>query len=263
MKTTFAYSPAGRTLFAVAWGFVLAGTLAAQTPASIFDEDPIALSPPLIPDRFEGFNRAVFKFNDGLYAVTLRPLSKGYAKVVPRPVRRGVSTFFHNLGFPIRFAGNLLEGKPGNAAVETGRFLVNTLTSLGFVATADEITQLQERRSDLGQAFGTWGFGHGSFLILPLLGPTSIRDGIGQGLSGHYLDPVHYLSEWEYRTVTNGVRLTNESPELIQSYDNLKAAALDPYIALRDAYSARRANRSLSTTELPAVPAATSTISEP
>lgn len=263
MRSTLEGIRAGRVWFAFALSIALTGTLAAQAPASIFDEDPTALAPPVIPDRLEGFNRAVFKFNDGLYAVTLRPLSKGYARVVPRPVRRGVSTFFHNLAFPIRFTGNLLEGKPDNAAVETGRFLVNTLTSLGFVATADEIPQLQERRSDLGQAFGTWGFGHGSFLILPLLGPTSIRDGIGQGLSGLYLDPVHYLSEWEYRAVTNGVRLTNESPELMQSYDNLKAAALDPYIALRDAYSARRANRSLSDTELPAVPAATSTVPEP
>jgi phospholipid-binding lipoprotein MlaA len=254
---------AGRAWFALALCLGLLGQLNAQTPDSIFEEDPATYSGPQIADPLEGFNRAMFKFNDGVYRVTLRPLSKGYVKVVPRPVRRGLGNFFHNLGFPVRFAGNVLEGKPKGAAVETGRFLINTLTSLGFAVTADEIPSLKETRSDLGQAFGTWGFGHGSFLVLPVVGPSSIRDGIGQALSGFYLDPVHYLSEWEYRAVTNGVRISNESPELMQAYDQLKSAALDPYIALRDAYSARRANRTISDTELPAVPAATSTVSQP
>lgn len=244
-------------------GWALAATLPAQSQQSIFDEDPAASTPPPIPDRVEGFNRAVFKFNDGLYKVTLRPLSKGYAKVVPAPLRRGFGTFFHNLEFPIRFVGNILEGKPGGAVVETGRFVMNTVTSLGFVATADEIPALKERSSDLGRAFGTWGLGHGTYLILPLLGPTSLRDGIGQGLSGYFLDPVHYVQGWKYRAEINAFRITNESPELIASYDQLKAAAIDPYVALRDAYSSRRSLRHAEKPESPAIPAAASTITPP
>ena len=253
-----------RTAFAViAVIFGVSTNLCAQTPQSIFEEDPAAQTPPPIPDRMEGFNRAVFRFNDGLYKVTLRPLAKGYVKVVPAPLRRGFSAFFHNIEFPIRFVGNILEGKPGAAGVETGRFVMNTITSLGFVATADDVPQLKERPSDLGRAFGTWGVGHGTYLVLPLLGPTSLRDGTGQLLSGYFLDPIHYVQGWEYRAEINAFRITNESPGLMDSYDQLKSAAIDPYVALRDAYSSRRSLRRVEKAESPAIPAAASTITPP
>src|SRR5687768_13930330 len=90
---------------------------AASSP-SIFDEDPATLTPPRIPDKIEGLNRAIFNFNDAFYKVTLRPLAKGYAAVVPAPVRRGVGRFFHNLAFPTRFVGNVLEGKVNDAGIE-------------------------------------------------------------------------------------------------------------------------------------------------
>src|SRR6185503_11206799 len=114
-----------------------------------------------IPDKIEGLNRAIFKFNDAFYKVTLRPLSKGYSAVVPAPVRRGIGRFFHNLAFPTRFVGNVLEGKLPDAGTELERFVVNTVTSVGFLATADSISGLKEKPSDLGHAFGSWGLGHG------------------------------------------------------------------------------------------------------
>ncbi len=226
------------------------------TPPSIFDEDPATLTPPPIPDRIESFNRALFKFNDGLYAVTLRPVSKGYKAVVPAPVRRGIGRFFHNLAFPTRFVGNLLEGRFKDAVSETGRFVVNTVSSLGFLTVADKFPALQEKPSDLGLAFGTWGIGHGTYLVLPLLGPASLRDGVGLGLSGYFLDPVQYLPEWEYRAVGTGVRIVNQSPEQMQAYGQLKAAAVDPYVALRDAYSSRRSRRIVNETQVPVAPTA-------
>lgn len=265
MRTTAA---ALRTCRALVGTLALAAAIAAsplpgQAPASIFDEDPAALLPPRIPDRIEGFNRAMFKFNDGLYAVTLRPISKGYAAIVPRPVRRGIGRFFHNLAFPTRFVGNVLEGRIREAGVETGRFVVNTVTSLGFASTADKISGLQEKPSDLGQAFGTWGIGHGTYLILPLLGPSSLRDGVGMGLSGYFLNPVHYVEEWEVRTGALVLTVVNESPELMKNYEQLKAAAIDPYAALRDAYSARRSRRFTSESLVPVVPAAAATTPPP
>lgn len=235
---------------------------AATTP-SIFDEDPATLTAPRIPDKIEGFNRALFKFNDGLYAVTLRPIGKGYKAVIPAPVRRGIGRFFHNLAFPTRFVGNVLEGRLKDAGTETGRFLVNTVTSLGFLATADRIPALQEKPSDLGLAFGTWGIGHGTYLILPLLGPASLRDGVGLGLSGYFLDPVHYLPEWEYRAAATGADVVNQSPEQMQAYDQLKAAAVDPYVALRDAYSSRRSRRIGSEAQVPVIPPATAMLPAP
>jgi phospholipid-binding lipoprotein MlaA len=239
------------------------GGAPAATAPSIFDEDPATLTPPRIPDKIEGVNRAIFKFNDGLYAVTLRPIGKGYKAVVPAPVRRGVGRFFHNLAFPTRFVGNVLEGRLKDAGTETGRFLVNTVSSLGFLTTADKFPALKEKPSDLGLAFGTWGIGHGTYLVLPLLGPASVRDGVGLGLSGYFLDPVHYLPEWEYRAAATGVTIVNQSPEQMQMYDQLKAAAVDPYVALRDAYSSQRSRRIVNEAQVPVIPPAAAVLPTP
>jgi phospholipid-binding lipoprotein MlaA len=237
-------------LLGISPGYAQSATPAEPAPApgaatksvSIFDEEPAVVAAHPIPDKIEGFNRDIFEFNDGFYRVILRPLSKGYSSVLPRPVRRGIEHFFHNLGFPTRFVGNVLEGRFKDAGVETGRFFVNTVTSLGFVATADQYPDLQERPSDLGLAFGSWGIGHGTYLVLPLLGPSSIRDGIGLGLTGFFLDPVHYLRRWEYRYGASALMIVNEAPDQLRAYDQLKAAAVDPYVALRDAYASERAN---------------------
>jgi phospholipid-binding lipoprotein MlaA len=227
---------------------------AATKSASIFDEEPATIAAHPIPDKIEGFNRDIFKFNDGFYRIILRPLSSGYSAVLPRPIRRGIEHFFHNLGFPTRFVGNVLEGQLRNAGVETERFVINTVSSLGFVATADQFPKLQERPSDLGLAFGTWGIGHGTYLVLPLLGPSSIRDGVGLGLSGYFLDPVHYLRHWEYRYGATALMIVNESPDQLRAYDQLKAAAVDPYVALRDAYASERANHGANDLGAPVAP---------
>jgi phospholipid-binding lipoprotein MlaA len=216
---------------------------AATKSASIYDEEPATLAAHPIPDKIEGFNRGMFRFNDGFYRVVLRPVSAGYTAVVPRPLRRGIGHFFHNLGFPTRFVGNVLEGHFEGAGVETERFLVNTVTSLGFVATADRCPGLRERPSDIGLAFASWGIGHGTYLVLPLLGPSSLRDGIGLGITGFFLDPVHYIQPWEIRYGASALLIINESPDQLRAYDQLKAAAVDPYVALRDAYASQRANR--------------------
>jgi phospholipid-binding lipoprotein MlaA len=233
---------------------------AGETDNSIYDEDPSATVAPRIPDKIEGFNRAMFKFNDGAYHYVLRPIAHGYAAVVPVPIRRGFGRFFHNLAFPTRFVGNVLEGRFGNAGVETERFVVNTVTSLGFASTADHIHGLQERPSDLGLAFGTWGIGHGTYLVLPILGPSSVRDGIGQGLSGYFLDPIYYIPKWKVRTGAEAFQVVNESPDLMDQYDALKAGAIDPYVALRDAYSSRRARRISNDAQTPVIPAATGAV---
>ncbi|HEY9156080.1 MAG TPA: VacJ family lipoprotein [Opitutaceae bacterium] len=257
------------TLHAQAPGTAPAGESAQTPPAnsgattsdnSIYDEDPAATVAPRIPDKIEGFNRAMFKFNDGAYHYVLRPIAHGYATVVPSPIRHGFGHFFHNLAFPTRFVGNVLEGRFSDAGVETGRFVVNTVTSLGFAATADHIHGMQERPSDLGLAFGTWGIGHGTYLVLPILGPSSVRDGVGLGLSGYFLDPIYYIPKWKVRTGAEVFQVVNESPDLMDQYDALKAGAIDPYVALRDAYSSRRAHRISNDTQTPVIPAATGAV---
>jgi phospholipid-binding lipoprotein MlaA len=210
---------------------------------SIFDEEPATVAAHPIPDKIEGFNRAIFKFNDGLYRVVLRPVSKAYGTVVPADARHGLGHFFHNLGFPTRFVGNVLEGRFQDAGIETGRFVINTVATLGFGLPADGIKGMQERPSDLGQAFGSWGIGHGTYIVIPLLGPSSVRDGVGLGLSGYFLDPIHYIDQWYYRYGAETLLVVNESPDLLKAYDQLIAASVDPYVALRDAYASQRAHR--------------------
>lgn len=217
---------------------------AAQVPESILNEEPAANTTPPIPDRIERFNRAVFKFNDGFYRVAWRPLAHGYTAVVPRPARRGLGNFFRNLGFPVRLAGNLLEGHGRGALKETGRFFVNTTVGVaGFIAVADRMPALKVPETDLGQAVATWGVGHGTYLVLPIIGPSSLRDGIGDIVSGLYLDPVQYLHDWEYRTAAAGANVVNQSPAAMHTYDSLTDAAIDPYVALRDAFASRRAQQ--------------------
>src|SRR5882724_7521088 len=214
---TFAFLAA---LTVAAW---LTPRLAAQVPDSILDEDPAVLTAPRIPDKIEGINRFVFKINDVVYRYAFHPLGRGYAFVVPRPLRRGISNFFRNLAYPTRFVGNVLEGHPKGAWKETERFVVNTLIGFGgFDTVADRMPALVGvPPSDLGQAFGTWGVGHGTYLVLPLLGPSSLRDGAGDIVSGLYLAPVQYLNEWEYRTAASGLNFVNSTPELMDTYENL------------------------------------------
>ncbi len=240
---------------------------AASSPAStgsadssIYDEDPRSTVAPRIPDKIESLNRAIFKFNDGAYHYVLRPIAHGYAAVVPVPLRHSFGRFFHNLAFPTRFVGNVLEGRFSDAGVETGRFVVNTVTSLGFAATADHIHGMQERPSDLGLAFASWGIGHGTYIVIPILGPSSLRDGVGLGLSGYFLDPIYYVPKWKVRTGVEVFQIVNESPDLMNQYDTLKAGAIDPYVSLRDAYSSLRARRISNDAQTPVIPAATGAV---
>lgn len=220
------------------------GYVRAQVPESILEEDPVTLTAPLIPDRIEGINRFIFKFNDGFYRFALRPISRGYSAVVPGSVRRGITNVFVNLGYPTRFVGNVLEGDPRGAWIETRRFVTNTVGGMGGIfAVANRDPKLNIPESDLGQAFASWGIGHGTYLVLPLLGPTSLRDGIGQGISGVYLSPIQYLNEWEQRTGASVLDVVNRSPDTMRAYDNLKEASIDPYSALRNAFAARRAQQ--------------------
>ena len=231
-----------------ALGLMVAGfsipSIMAQVPESILNEDPVKGSAPPIADHVEGLNRAIFKFNDGFYQVAFRPLSRGYATIVPQPVRKGIGNFFRNLEYPTRLVGNLLSGHPRAALKETGRFLVNTTFGIaGFVDEAANIPELAVPESDLGLAFASWGMDHGTYVVLPILGPSSLRDGIGEGISGWVLAPVQYLPEWEYKAIARGVDVVNRSPEAMQNYDTLKSAAVEPYAALRDAFASRRAQR--------------------
>ena len=134
-----------------------------------------------IADPFEGINRAIFRFNDLTYKEIFEPFTKGYVSVVPQPARKGIGNFFNNLEFPTRFAGSLLQLRFGRASQETGKFLVNTTAGFaGFMNVAPEFDGLNPPIEDVGQAFGAWGIDHGFYIVVPFIGPSSLRDFVGR-----------------------------------------------------------------------------------
>ena len=202
--------------------------------------------PPPVTDPLIRVNRSIFAFNECLYQIAVRPISRGYENAVPRVARRGLTNFFDNLRFPVRLVGSVLKGKFGRATRETGRFLANSTIGLGgFVRASDRIPALvPEPTDDLGQAFGFWGIGTGPYLILPLLGPSDVRDLLGR-VGDTALTPTmwrfdHYR-EWQVRLAVQSTDAVQSTPDLLSDYDTFKANALDPYLGVRDAYLAHRA----------------------
>jgi phospholipid-binding lipoprotein MlaA len=194
-----------------------------------------------IPDPLESVNRVMFRFNDKLYFWVLKPAAQGYKKVVPEAPRVGVKNFFSNLKFPIRFVSCLLQADFSGAATEFGRFAVNTIWGVGGLLdpASSEQLNIPKNDADLGQTLGVYGLGQGFYIVLPVLGPYSARDSIG--IAGdYYLYPVSYITPWYDRLAVSAYEVVNDTSLRIGDYEFLKEAAIDPYVALRDAYSQYR-----------------------
>ena len=190
-----------------------------------------------IADPLEPFNRAMFHFNDKLYFWALKPVAQGYNKVVPEPARVGVKNFFSNLGFPVRFVSRLLQADFKGAAEEFGRFAVNTLWGAGGFLDPASSQQLNipKKDADIGQTLGVYGLGQGFYIVWPFLGPSSARDSIG--IAGDFfLYPVSYISPWYDWLAVRAYEEVNDTSLSIGDYESFKEAAIDPYVALRDAY---------------------------
>jgi phospholipid-binding lipoprotein MlaA len=190
-----------------------------------------------IADPLEPFNRAMYQFNDRLYFWVLKPVAEGYGKVVPEAARVSVSNFFTNVAFPIRFVNCLLQANFEGAAAELGRFTVNTLWGVGGLldpASSKEIN-LAKQDEDFGQTLGTYGLGQGFFINWPLLGPSSPRDTVGL-VGDLFLTPSTYFSPWYAFAGIRAYGKVNDTSLKIGDYESLKEAAIDPYVAIRDAY---------------------------
>ena len=208
-----------------------------------------------IPDPLESFNRAMFVFNDKLYFWVLKPVAQGYKKVVPEAPRVGVKNFFHNLRFPIRFASSLLQADFSGAAAEFGRFAVNTVWGVGGLLDPASSKQLDipKKDADLGQTLGIYGLGQGFYIVWPILGPDSARDSIG--IAGDYfLYPVSYITPWYDGLAVRTYEEVNATSLRIGDYEFITEAAIDPYVAVRDAYSQYRRNKVEQGRGKPALP---------
>jgi phospholipid-binding lipoprotein MlaA len=193
-------------------------------------------------DPWEGFNRGVTSFNNAADAAVIKPVAKVYMKVVPSPVRTGVNNFFGNVGDIGVMFNNLLQGKINNAASDFGRLSMNT--TFGVFGLIDVASQLgiPKHDEDFGQTLGRWGIGSGAYLVLPLLGPSTLRDGIAT-IPSAYLNPITYVNDNTTRWSLIGLGTVNTRANLLKATNILEEAALDKYIFTRDAFLQRRLQR--------------------
>ncbi|MEW8043948.1 MAG: VacJ family lipoprotein [Candidatus Sedimenticola endophacoides] len=192
-------------------------------------------------DPLEGFNRAMYDFNDALDNALVKPLAKGYKAVMPAPVDKGISNFFGNLADVGSAINNLLQFKLQHAVSDVGRVLVNTTIGLlGFIDVASNMN-MEKRGEDFDQTLGTWGIGPGPYIVLPVLGPTS-----GRGIFGivvdWYIDPVRLVTPNRARNGLIALRAIDKRADLLGASRVLEEAALDPYSFTRDAYLQKRHN---------------------
>ncbi|MGW8284328.1 MAG: MlaA family lipoprotein [Candidatus Deferrimicrobiaceae bacterium] len=216
-----------------------------QPPETDFARDPFGEEspPPRLADPLEPLNRALFVFNDKAYYWVMKPVAQGYAAIVPETARVSVRNFFRNITMPVRFVNNLLQGKIRNSGIELLRFLINTTTGIGgLFDPAKNDWHIEPRDGDLGQTLGKYGLGHGFYLVLPFLGPSSLRDTVG--LAGDFfLNPVNYIDDDRVVIGAHVLNTENEVSLRIGEYEDLTKSALDPYVAVRDAYSQHRAKK--------------------
>ncbi|WP_372612890.1 VacJ family lipoprotein [Halomonas sp.] len=187
-------------------------------------------------DPWEGFNRKVFVFNDALDRAVLKPVARGYRFVTPSPVQTGVGNFFSNLGEPRTVLNSLLQGKPGNAAVATGRFLINTTLGIGGLwdfATHMAITGMEE---DFGQTLGVWGLDEGPYLVLPLFGPSTVRDTGGMPVDMATY-PTTYVEDDKIRYGLTALRIIDTRAGFLDQEALIQG---DRYSFIRDTWLQRR-----------------------
>ncbi len=193
------------------------------------------------PDPLEPFNRISYRFNDTLDKALMIPAAKGYQDVTPAPVRRSVGNFFANLRSPIVIANDLLQGKFRQGGSDTARLVVNS--TVGLLGLFDPATAmgLPRHRQDFGLTLGRWGIGPGPYLVLPLLGPSDVRDAIGFGVDDQ-LDP---LSQWQQDPAKYELRaldLVDTRARLLPA-SRIVQESVNPYVFMREGYLQQRRNR--------------------
>lgn len=196
-------------------------------------------------DPLEGVNRGVYKFNDVADKVVLKPVASAYKTVTPTPIRKGFNNFFNNLGAITTVINDLLQLKFANAFTDAGRFVINTTFGLaGFIDVAS-MDNIPNHREDFGQTLGYWGVGNGAYLVIPLLGPSTLRDATGFVIDRVTTDPItytHNIGEVRLHNQLRTAQLVDARTQLLDAGDLVDNASLDPYSFMRDAYLQSRAN---------------------
>ena len=188
-------------------------------------------------DPFERYNRAMYRFNRGLDKAVLRPAARGYVRIVPQPIRTGVHNFLSNLAYPRTLVNDALQGKLKDSGTDLARFSANTVLGLGFFDPATAMG-LDKHEEDFGQTLGRWGVASGPYLMLPLLGPSTVRDGLGR-LPDEYTTPRHYVKDSKVRWGLAALDVFDTRVGLLDS-EHLLEQSFDEYSFVRNAYLRRR-----------------------
>jgi phospholipid-binding lipoprotein MlaA len=215
-----------------------AGTLADSTIDEEFQPDDESTWDPLEP-----VNRGIFWVNDKLYFYALKPVARGYRAVVPEPGRKAVGNVFTNLSAPVRIVNNALQGKVIGTLDELTIFLANSIFGLGGIFDLHENSR-KPSPEDFGQTLGYYGIPAGPYLVLPLIGPRNLRDGVGMA-ADNLVDPLpspYYLKVHQYEVIAavTGEQINHLSLDK-DTYEAVVRESLDPYVTIRDAYMQYRA----------------------
>lgn len=198
-------------------------------------------SQPLKPDPrdpLERFNRSVYTLNEGLDRAIARPAARAYRKVTPSFVQTGVSNFWSNVNYPSTIVNQFLQGKPRAGFSDLARFLLNTVAGAGGLLDPATAAGLDRNDEDFGQTLGKWGVPAGPYLMLPVLGPSTIRDGTAK-LADRQVDPVGYVDDRAWRYGLDAFRLLDRRARLLPVTDTLQDV-YDPYGFVRSAYLQQR-----------------------
>ncbi len=190
-------------------------------------------------DRFEHYNRAIFRFNQQLDKAVARPVAVAYVKVTPEPVRSGVSNFLANLSYPVVVVNDALQAKPKQFGRDTARLVINTTLGIGGLFDPATKLGLESRDEDFGQTMGYWGVPSGPFLMLPILGPSTVRDAFGK-VADHFTEPkTYYVNSTTLSWGLTGAGLVDKRAGLLDAEAALNRY-FDQYAFIRNAYLQRR-----------------------
>jgi phospholipid-binding lipoprotein MlaA len=193
-----------------------------------------------VPDPIEPWNRAMFGINDRFYFWVAKPVLTTYKNIMPQPARVCTGNFFENITTPARLVNCLLQGKGQEADMELRRFGINTTVGvLGLGDPARDQYGVEPADEDLGQTLAVYGLGDGFYVVWPVLGPSTLRDTTGM-VGDQFMNPVRYVKPKEVSIGISVFGAVNKRSFHIGEYEALKSAAVDPYVAMRDAYGQYR-----------------------
>lgn len=218
---------------------VLSGCAGKPQQEKLSAEDSYAVAE--VNDPLEPMNRCVFKFNQVVDGVLIKPIAIAYKTVTPKPVRKGVSNFLDNLTSPVSFANAVAQGNPEQAFSVFWRFVLNTTLGVGGIFDFAGYHGLNARSEDFGQTMGYYGMGHGAYLVLPLLGPSSLRDATGR-VADLYIDPLDNFMSDEQRIGISTATVIDTRASKLKITEEIDRTSIDPYATYRSAYFQYRAN---------------------